>query len=1018
MLEVGTNIAANPVPAITSLSPSSATAGTAAQTLTINGSGFLVTSTITYSGAAHAATFASASQMTIQLSAGDQATAGSYPAVVTNPSPGGGSSSAVNFVVNSPLLTAKLLLERTWRQGRRVLVVIGAGASRVRNVPDMGWMFANLKSKLQVKAATLDGANKKRAEELADWLAALHEGHAPRSIAAMALGTLQRAHRSRISPLNQAYSDVWYDFSKEFVENLRKTAASPSDFHKLAASWAIAGRADLVSLNFDGLTRMALTCNTEKRQGIILGELEEIEGFFLGDETQGSGQPKLRPVVKIWGDVFHAVCTNRRCPEYGVRIPVYALPKSTDLQCDHCCAPQHLQIYFAGYEEKEKSVGKSLEALQRCVAPRIGCILTVGFSGAWDEALVKFLAHLCRDLESEAGWQEVLGAGAGKHAWINVDPAGTPPLHQELLTFKIAPIFYNDRDGAEKFAAQINAEEPAPWRTTGAPFKENLVDDGEWASKLTDEERSLFPQAYEGLAVDTYLGDFALMQQLGIKTKIALAASRLRRKKLGEHNRRLHSYGACHLSVLWFRHLAKSARITTAEEERLATIAMMAVLHHDLGHIPFSHLAEEMLDEVHWTMREGGPRFHHDSAVFASALTEHKGAAVAVAEAIAAKNGCNASELLVWAEGAIEGRSGCTWLDAIVNSPLDCDKLDYVFRDCSFLRQGIHVPLAADGGSVSLDWLRKLFENTHVLPSGIVALEGTAGEQARDFLEERRWLYKHQYLVPGFRMIERLARAVILNWLLYEVPQRLQSQSIRDLQNAFGPIGDTRALKGCAARDLLWIKLRKHKSEPEVLLTLCDELTHGHKAGLPPSSHLCVWAKRCAAIFKSAFKWNPTTGELTLEKHLEKEAGMSISDFFYVPAARLSDIKEIARRLEQLHPMRALVDFSSSPRMLAYPSRRHLSEAGDVIGECFCVSHPDPDRWGHATGSWVPLSKSLFADEDRNRWTRISVLSPYPHDPAVQQTFDHLRNECRRMDVECKEIDPDERWAGGGSAHG
>jgi len=92
----------NPVPAISALSPTSATAGAAKQTLTINGTNFLSNSTVTYNSVAHTATFGSATQLTISLSASDQATAGSYAVVVTNPTPGGGASNSVNFTLNTP----------------------------------------------------------------------------------------------------------------------------------------------------------------------------------------------------------------------------------------------------------------------------------------------------------------------------------------------------------------------------------------------------------------------------------------------------------------------------------------------------------------------------------------------------------------------------------------------------------------------------------------------------------------------------------------------------------------------------------------------------------------------------------------------------------------------------------------------------------------------------------------------------------------------------------------------------
>ena len=91
----------NPAPTISSLSPTSATAGAAAQTLTINGTDFVSISSVTYNGVAHTAKLSSSTQLTITLSASDQATAGTYPVVVTNPAPGGGASNAVNFTVSS-----------------------------------------------------------------------------------------------------------------------------------------------------------------------------------------------------------------------------------------------------------------------------------------------------------------------------------------------------------------------------------------------------------------------------------------------------------------------------------------------------------------------------------------------------------------------------------------------------------------------------------------------------------------------------------------------------------------------------------------------------------------------------------------------------------------------------------------------------------------------------------------------------------------------------------------------------
>lgn len=91
----------NPAPAITSLSPAQVAAGSQINSLTITGTGFISSSSVTLNGAAHAANYLGATQLILSLSSADVATLGSYPVVVTNPAPGGGASNAVNFGVVS-----------------------------------------------------------------------------------------------------------------------------------------------------------------------------------------------------------------------------------------------------------------------------------------------------------------------------------------------------------------------------------------------------------------------------------------------------------------------------------------------------------------------------------------------------------------------------------------------------------------------------------------------------------------------------------------------------------------------------------------------------------------------------------------------------------------------------------------------------------------------------------------------------------------------------------------------------
>ena len=94
----------NPQPSLTSFSPVFSTMGAGALSLTLNGSNFVSTSMVTYNGVAHPATYVSSSVLTITLSAADQATAGTYVVVVTNPAPGGGNST-LSYPVENPAPT-------------------------------------------------------------------------------------------------------------------------------------------------------------------------------------------------------------------------------------------------------------------------------------------------------------------------------------------------------------------------------------------------------------------------------------------------------------------------------------------------------------------------------------------------------------------------------------------------------------------------------------------------------------------------------------------------------------------------------------------------------------------------------------------------------------------------------------------------------------------------------------------------------------------------------------------------
>jgi hypothetical protein len=90
----------NPTPSLSSLSPSSAAHGGGDFEMRLNGSGFGPNAFVEWNGGFIATAFISSSQLVAYIPAAEIATMGSATVTVTNPAPGGGTSSPTMFTIN------------------------------------------------------------------------------------------------------------------------------------------------------------------------------------------------------------------------------------------------------------------------------------------------------------------------------------------------------------------------------------------------------------------------------------------------------------------------------------------------------------------------------------------------------------------------------------------------------------------------------------------------------------------------------------------------------------------------------------------------------------------------------------------------------------------------------------------------------------------------------------------------------------------------------------------------------
>ncbi|OAI41579.1 hypothetical protein AYO38_00675 [bacterium SCGC AG-212-C10] len=124
----------NPAPALTSISPTTAAAGSPQLTLTADGSGFVAQSKVQWNGSDLATTFVTANQLTAVVPAPHVASAGSANVTVVSPAPGGGTSATKTFTITSgsnpapaPVLTSISPTSKTAGSALFTLTATGTG---------------------------------------------------------------------------------------------------------------------------------------------------------------------------------------------------------------------------------------------------------------------------------------------------------------------------------------------------------------------------------------------------------------------------------------------------------------------------------------------------------------------------------------------------------------------------------------------------------------------------------------------------------------------------------------------------------------------------------------------------------------------------------------------------------------------------------------------------------------------------------------------------------------------------
>lgn len=232
------------------------------------------------------------------------------------------------------------------------------------------------------------------------------------------------------------------------------------------------------------------------------------------------------------------------------------------------------------------------------------------------------------------------------------------------------------------------------------------------------------------------------------------------------HTRHAHSLGAMHVSSRLFDVVSARADLSSEARSRFRAAVRLAVLCHDLGHMPLSHASEAIapargsLRLPGWLADQGGDLASHEDFTAKILLDSSLGEVI---EKHFADDGV-APEALVALITGYEAPGGIRFSDrgvdwtpllrAIVSGELDADRMDYLLRDSFYT--GVNY------GRYDLDWIVQNLNAAVKDDRAYLALSRAAAFAFEDFLLSRYHMfisvYYHHTPVNFDQMLRRYYR--------------------------------------------------------------------------------------------------------------------------------------------------------------------------------------------------------------------------------------------------------------------
>ncbi len=578
--------------------------------------------------------------------------------------------------------------------------------------------------------------------------------------------------------------EVWKDFIVYLIKGEEKKSdtdkynglmnASPTVTHEIIVELYDSFNTISITTNFDNLLEKAFKEKNNDKNFYPILDVEEFDRYICADESDDCGIE-----IQSRGDVFWIECTGNKKKICSQRKKRCLLPdekisddNSNEIKCPYCGSEANVYFAFPGTKEKDEEMTHVIDRIWKYFANSIGEIIIIGSSMDYDPVLVGFLremitkrnmpilyiSRLKDEYESKIDLmkERFFNEKEISKSMVTRLLFGEQQENNDIIwarskdTSSILVDIYN---AGKSYKNKKEVKRVADWENLNKTYAD-LIDG------FYKKAEKRIPQLKESNAVfsllneNKYFNRLKNFSQLGLKTYW-----KTKNENCEEHNRYNHSIGVMLIATRIYLELKKEK----ANQNELYFL-MLAALLHDIGHLPFSHLFEDVFEELGWVPQGEKKSFNHEYYSGRIIDTISDGNFNDFLKSI------NYSREDI--KRLINGEYGVGYLDAIINSPCDSDKIEYIHADTMRLNN-------AERNDVN-NFINEFTQDLSTNSEEMLSIKGNSTVYFMRLIRMRSEMYDEIYYRKGLRFLEACCKMIIQTFIVYKVADIDELKNVRE----------------------------------------------------------------------------------------------------------------------------------------------------------------------------------------------------------------------------------------------